>query len=164
MLVQGGGGVGHLAVQIARHLGAHVIATASAGKRDWVGSLGAGEVIDHTSQDVVEVLRDAPVDVVLDTKSGRLGPQSVAVTRRGGLVIELLGVSDETRAAAEAAGVRADYHAVHPDGDHLRQLAGLVEAGSLTVTVSDVYPLSRAADAHRAVEGGHTRGKVVLRP
>ena len=160
----GGGGVGHLAVQIAHDLGAYVIATASAGKCDWVASLGADEVLDYTRVDVVAGLRNRPVDVVLDTVSGPMGPPSVACAAPGGTVIELLGVSEETKAAAQESGVNAVYHAVHPDGGQLQHLADMVAGGRLAVDVSEEYPLARAADAHRAVESGRTRGKLVLRP
>lgn len=160
----GGGGVGHLAVQLAHHLGAHVITTASAGKHDWLTSLGADQVIDYTREDFTEVLRSAPVDIVLDTVSGPLGPPSVAVLKPGGLLIELPGVSEETQAAADAAGIRAAYHAVHTDRAQLTQIAALAGAGTLAVTVSHVYPLADAGDAHRALEGGHITGKLVLRP
>ena len=163
VLVQGGGGgVGHLAVQIAHDLGAHVIATTSASKRDWVTGLGADEVIVHPDDSVAEVLRDSPVDVVLDAVGGPVGLSSIAVTKGGGVVVALPGVSEDMKAAADGAGVRAVYHAVHPDGAQLAHLLSRAEAGALAVVVSDVFSLERAADAHRAVEGGHTRGKVVL--
>ena len=164
LLIQGaGGGVGHLAVQIARHLGADVIATAGANKRDWLAGLGANHVIDYVSEDFVEVLRSAPVDVVLDTVGGAVGTRSVAVLTPGGVLVGLPGVAEATRTAAATSGVRAVTHSVHPDRDRLVQIAALAEAGTLAATVDAVYPLERAADAHRALEGGHARGKLVLR-
>ena len=165
ILIQGGGGgVGHLAVQLARHLGAHVITTASAPKRDWLLGLGADEVIDHTRTDVVAAMRNSPVDVVLDTVSGPLAGPSLSLVKPGGVLIELPGVADDVAAAAGKAGVRAIYQAVHTDQDQLRHLAALAEEGALTATVSETYPLDRAADAHRQIESGRTRGKIVLIP
>ena len=163
ILIQGGGGgVGHLAVQLARHLGAHVITTAGTTRRDWLMSLGADDVIDYTRTDITEVLRHDPVDVVLDTVGGQLAGPSLSVVKPGGVLIELPGVADDIAHAAAQAGVRAVYHAVHPDRDQLAHLAGLAAAGLLSATVSETFPLEQAADAHRAIETGHTRGKIVL--
>ncbi|MEV7976000.1 NADP-dependent oxidoreductase [Streptomyces sp. NPDC086519] len=163
VLVQGaGGGVGHLAVQIARHLGAYVIATAGAGKADWLTKLGANEVIDYRTGDFVEVLRSNPVDVVIDNICGAVGRRSVEVVKPGGILVELTGVDPATRAAADEAGVRAQYQAVHTDAGHLAELAELAGSGKLSVTVSRVFPLEQAAEAHRAIEEGHTQGKIVL--
>jgi len=164
VLVHGaGGGVGHLAVQLARELGAHVIATASAGKQEWLTKLGANEVIDYGADDFVELLRANPVDVVFDNVCGEVGRRSVEVVKPGGIVIELTGVDPATQAAADEAGVRAVYHAVHTDAAQLARIAELAGGGKLSVTVSKVFPLEDAAEAHRAIEEGHTLGKIVLR-
>ena len=163
ILIQGGaGGVGHLAVQLARQLGAHVITTARTARRDWLTSLGADEVIDHTSTDIAELLRDDPVDVVLDTVGGPPAGRLLSVVKPGGILVALPGVADDVAQAAARAGVRAVYHAVHPDQDQLAHLAALAAAGLLAATVSETFPLEQAADAHRAIETGHTRGKIVL--
>ena len=164
VLVHGaGGGVGHLAVQLAREFGAHVIATASAGKQEWLRELGANEVIDYQAGDFVELLRANPVDVVFDNVCGEVGRRSVEVVKPGGIVIELTGVAPATQAAADDAGVRAVYHAVHTDAAQLARIAELAGEGTLSVTVSEVFPLEDAAEAHRAIEEGHTLGKIVLR-
>ncbi|WUV82425.1 NADP-dependent oxidoreductase [Streptomyces sp. NBC_01476] len=164
VLVHGaGGGVGHLAVQLARRLGAHVIATASAGKHEWLTKLGANEVIDYRTGDFVELLRANPVDVVFDNVCGEVGLRSIEVAKPGGIVIELTGVDPATQAAADAAGVRAVYHPVHTDAAQLARIAELAGDGKLSVTVSKVFPLEDAAEAHRAIEEGHTQGKIVLK-
>jgi NADPH:quinone reductase-like Zn-dependent oxidoreductase len=164
VLVHGaGGGVGHLAVQLARELGAYVIATASADKQEWLTRLGANEVIDYRSGDFVELLRANPVDVVFDNVSGEVGRRSVEVVKPGGIVIELTGVDPATQAAADEAGVRAVYHAVHRDAVQLARIAELAGDGKLSVTVSKVFPLEDVAEAHRAIEEGHTQGKIVLK-
>jgi NADPH:quinone reductase-like Zn-dependent oxidoreductase len=167
VLVQGaGGGVGHLAVQIAHHIGAYVIATASAGKHAWLINLGADEVIDYTTRDVVESLAGSPVDVVLDLIGGIAGPQSVAVTKPGGVVVEISEgdyVDDATRTAAAAVGVRVEGYSVHIDRDQLAQVMNLAGRGVLTPTVSEIFDLADVAKAHRALESGHTRGKILLK-
>lgn len=165
VLIHGaGGGVGHLAVQIARHLGADVTATARAAKHDWLLSLGAHQVIDYTRDDFTRILRDAPVDLVLDFIAGDVGPRSAQVIAPGGLLVQFpAGMDPEAKAAADAAGVRIDAPVVHTDQAQLRQIAELAATGALTATVAEVLDLDKAAEAHRALESGHVPGKLVLR-
>ncbi|MFJ3906432.1 NADP-dependent oxidoreductase [Streptomyces sp. NPDC090025] len=157
------GGVGHLAVQIARHLGAEVVATAREPRHGWLKELGADETIDYTRERFEHAT--APVDVVLDLMGGidDTDVRSVAVTRPGGLVVSLPGgVRDALAAAGEAAGVRTTPMIVEPDSPALTAIAGLVDAGALRVEVERVFALGEAADAHRLGEGNRTRGKLVL--
>ncbi|MEV6826045.1 NADP-dependent oxidoreductase [Amycolatopsis sp. NPDC051102] len=157
----GGGGVGHVAIQLAKSLGAHVITTAGAGKRDFVASLGADEVVDYTTTDFAEVVRD--VDVVLDTLGGDTAARSLGVLRPGGHLVTAVAEEDtELIAKFEAAGMRFSGIAVDPDPVALRGLVELVELGRLRVHVQETFPFERIADAHRLIEGGHLRGKVVL--
>ncbi len=158
----GGGGVGHVAVQIAKALGAHVIATASAGKRDFVLSLGADQVIDYQMVDFATVLKD--IDVVFDTVGHAYSERSLPVLRAGGIVVTSTGLSNgHMPALAAAAGCRFSSVAVEPDGAGLRQLAEWVESGRLMPHVSHEFPLNEGARAHALVEGGSTLGKIVLR-
>ncbi|GGP45334.1 NADP-dependent oxidoreductase [Streptomyces melanogenes] len=159
------GGVGHFAVQIAKHLGAHVIATASAGKHAWLKELGADEVVDYTATRFEQELSD--VDLVVDLVGDEIdstSTRSLAVLRSGGLLVAVpSGVSEELAGKAAAAGVRARPFLVEPDGTALTTLAGLIDAGAIKVEVAAVLPLEQAAEAHRQQASGRTRGKIVLR-
>ncbi|MFG3167674.1 NADP-dependent oxidoreductase [Streptomyces sp. NPDC048200] len=155
------GGVGHVAVQIAKARGAYVIGTASAGKHDFLRSIGVDEPIDYTSVDFAESVRD--VDVVLDPIGGETGLRSLRVLRPGGVVVSIIPVgSDEFYEEAERLGVRAIRMLVDADQAGMRAIAGLVEEGALRATVAETFPLSDAAKAHALGETGRTAGKLVL--
>lgn len=155
------GGVGHLAVQIAKARGAHVIGTASAPKHEFVRGLGADEMIDYRSTDFAEAVRDA--DVVFDTIGGDYQLRSLRALRPGGVLVSTLPVPAEgLHEEAERAGVRAELILVEADHAGMRSIAGLVEAGRLRATIADTYPLAEAARAHEAGETGRTTGKLVL--
>ncbi len=157
----GGGGVGHVAIQIAKALGAHVIATASGSKREFVEGFGADEVIDYTAVDFTEAVRD--IDVVLDTIGGETARRSLAVLRPGGHLVTAVAEDDaELVAEYEAAGLRLSGIAVDPDPVALRGLVELVEQGRLRVHVHETFPFERVADAHRLLDEGHLQGKLVL--
>ncbi|MCX5388805.1 NADP-dependent oxidoreductase [Streptomyces sp. NBC_00094] len=155
------GGVGHLAVQIAKSRGAYVIATASAPKHDFVRSLGADEVVDYRSVDFAEVVRD--VDVVLDPVAGDTRVRSLGVLRPGGVLVSLLPGSDpDEPAKAAARGVRVETLLVEADHAGMNAVAGLVESGALRAHVEAVFPLADAAEAHALGETDRTTGKIVL--
>jgi NADPH:quinone reductase-like Zn-dependent oxidoreductase len=157
----GAGGVGHLAVQIAKARGAHVIATASAAKHDLLADLGVDEAVDYRERKFEEVV--APVDVVYDLIGGDVSLRSFDVLRPDGIMISL--PSAAAAAAVEASrgrGLNVLGMMVEPDGDGLEELAALVERGALRVLVAETFPLARAADAHRLGEQGRTTGKIVL--
>ena len=157
----GGGGVGHIAVQIAKARGAYVIATASRGKHEFVVGLGADEIVDYTAVDFAEVVRD--VDVVLDTIGGDTADRSLAVLRRGGHLVTAVSEGDaQLTAKFTAAGMRFSGVAVDPDASALRHLLDLIERGALRVHVQQTFPFERVADAHRMLDRGHLLGKVVL--
>ncbi|MGW8375319.1 NADP-dependent oxidoreductase [Streptomyces sp. ODS28] len=157
----GGGGVGHVAVQVAKALGAHVIATAAGSKRRFVEGLGADEVIDYTAVDFTEAVRD--IDVVLDTLGGDTAARSLEVLRPGGHLVTAVADEDvELAARSEAAGMRFSGIAVDPDPVALRGLVALVEQGGLRVHVQETFPFERVADAHRLLDDGHLQGKLVL--
>ncbi|MDP9863445.1 MULTISPECIES: NADP-dependent oxidoreductase [Streptosporangium] len=156
------GGVGHLAVQIAKARGAHVIGTASAAKHAFLRGLGADELIDYRSVDFAEVVGD--VDVVIDTMGGDYGPRSLRTLRRGGVIVSLV-LSDlrpGLHAQAEELGVRSESMLVEPDHAALKAIAALVEEGGLRVEIDTVLPLEQAAKAHELGETGRTTGKIVL--
>ena len=155
------GGVGHLAVQIAKARGAHVIGTARAANHAFLAGLGIDQAIDYTEQPFEEVVSE--VDVVLDLVGGETAGRSLRILRDGGLQITVPsgGAMDALR--AEAGGrVRVTGILVEPDGCGLRALVELVEAGSLRVEVAETFPLAEAARAHAVGERGRTRGKLVL--
>ncbi len=165
MLIHAGaGGVGHFAVQFASYFGAHVVATGSARNAGWLRDLGAREVLDYTAERFDEVLD--PVDVVIDLIGNvhdDTGSRSLRVTRPGGLVVNGPTGSWPTMVQdAAAAGVRATGYRVSPDGSTLAVISRLLESGDVKVFVDRVFPLDEAAEAHRAIETGHTRGKLVL--
>lgn len=153
------GGVGHLAVQIAKAKGAYVIATASTEKRDFVRSLGADEVIDYTATDFTAAVRD--IDIVLEPIGGDHAAQSLKTLRPGGIITALLTPSDAAKAEIDRSGARFARIGVRPDGQALEQLAKLADAGKLKVDVAKAFPLEQAGAAHIFL-GTKPIGKVVL--
>lgn len=156
------GGVGHLAVQIAKSAGAYVVGTASAPKHDFVRSLGADEVIDYRNEDFAEVLRERPVDVVFDPIAGDYSARSLSVLKDGGHLVSILPVPAEAAEAARARGIPTGFTLVEPDRLGLTALAELVERGELRVAIDSVFPLADAAAAHRRGESNGASGKIVL--
>ena len=155
------GGVGHLAVQIAKARGAYVIGTASAGKHDFLRSIGVDEPVDYHAVDVNATIRD--VDVVLDTLGGDNPVRSLRTLRPGGLLITILARGrDELVVAARELGVRAEGLLVEADHAGMTAIAELVESGKLRATIAATYPLAEAAKAHALGETNRTTGKIVL--
>jgi NADPH:quinone reductase-like Zn-dependent oxidoreductase len=158
------GGVGHLAVQIAKARGAHVIGTASAAKHDLLRDLGADELVDHRSVDFDDAVTG--VDVVLDAIGGDYLERSMRTLAPGGLYIGISNPFDLDRVTAAAAehgrGVRGTTVMVEPDHAALEAITALVEDGRLRPVVSATFPLEEAARAHEQGETGRTTGKLVL--
>ncbi|MEW1841924.1 NADP-dependent oxidoreductase [Nonomuraea angiospora] len=156
------GGVGHLAVQIAKARGAYVIGTASAAKHEFLRGLGADELVDYRSEDFAEVVRD--VDVVLETIGGDYGLRSLRTLRKGGTIVSLVlsDLSPELHRQAAELGIRSEGLLVEPDHAAMRALAALVEAGRLRVEIAAALPLAEAAKAHELGETNRVTGKIVL--
>jgi NADPH:quinone reductase-like Zn-dependent oxidoreductase len=155
------GGVGHLAVQIAKARGAYVIGTASAAKHAFVLRLGADEVIDYTTTDFTQRLSD--LDAVLDPIGGDYGPRSLQVLRPDGILVSLASPAEAyLREEAAAQGRRARFMIVEPDGAGLASLVALVDNGHLRVEVNAVLPLERVAEAHEIGQTGRSQGKIIL--
>ncbi|MFI5938714.1 NADP-dependent oxidoreductase [Streptomyces uncialis] len=155
------GGVGHLAVQIAKARGAFVIGTASAGKHDFLRDLGADEVIDYQESDFAEAVSD--VDVVLDTIGGDYRTRSLRTLRRGGVLVSLqLHAKTELAEEARRLGVRAEVMIVEADHAGMNAIADLVRTGRLRAAIAQTFPLAEAAKAHELGETGRTAGKLVL--
>ncbi|MFV8129836.1 NADP-dependent oxidoreductase [Streptomyces syringium] len=154
------GGVGHLAVQIAKARGAYVIGTASAAKHEFLRGLGADELIDYHEQDFAEAVGD--VDVVLESVGGDYPARSLRTLRPGGTLVSILPLEESVYAEAGARGVRATRLVVEPDQAGLRGITELVESGRLRCEIAAVLPLEDAAKAHELGETGRTSGKIVL--
>ncbi|MFF8492544.1 NADP-dependent oxidoreductase [Streptomyces albidoflavus] len=155
------GGVGHVAVQIAKAHGAYVIGTASAPKHDLLRELGADEVVDYRTTDVAEAVDG--VDMVLDPLGGETRARSVGLLRPGGTLVSLLsGGSAEEAAHAAERGVRTATMLVEADHAGMNAVADLVAAGALRPRVEATFPMAEAAAAHRLGETGRTTGKIVL--
>ncbi|MGW2645637.1 NADP-dependent oxidoreductase [Streptomyces sp. NPDC001393] len=155
------GGVGHVAVQIAKARGAYVIGTASAGKHDFLREIGVDEPVDYRTTDVTEAVRD--VDVVLDTLGGDTSVKSLKVLRPGGVVVSILPMgSQDFHDEAERLGVRAVRMLVDADRSGMQEIAKLAESGKLKATIAGTFPLAEAAKAHEVGDTGRTTGKLVL--
>jgi NADPH:quinone reductase-like Zn-dependent oxidoreductase len=158
------GGVGHFAVQFARYFGARVTATGSTRNQGWLRELGASAVIDYSVGDFASQVSDQ--DVVIDLVGNvhaSTGSRSLATMRPGGLIVNApTGSWPGFTAEAAAAGMRASTFKVAPDAATLAVITRLIDSGDVRVNVDEVFPLSAAAEAHRAIERGHTRGKLVL--
>ncbi|MFI9753037.1 NADP-dependent oxidoreductase [Streptomyces collinus] len=155
------GGVGHVAVQIAKARGAYVIGTASAGKHEFLRGIGVDETIDYRETDFTEAVKDA--DVVLDTIGGDNALRSLRVLRPGGVLVSILpGGSDDLYEEAGRLGVRALRMLVDADRGGMEAIAELVGAGKLRATIAGTFPLAEAAEAHALGDTGRTTGKLVL--
>lgn len=160
VLIHGGaGGVGHLAVQLARWKGATVLATASERDLDFVRSLGADRVIDYKAERFEEIAKD--VDVVFDLIGGETGERSLGVLREGGILVSTLQPPSDDAKGGRNVRIAPRYMA-EPNAAQLGQVADLMAAGTIKVTVDRTFPLVEAAAAYRAQEEEHPRGKIVL--
>lgn len=157
----GSGGVGHIAIQLAKHFGATVIATSSAKNRDFVLSLGADQHIDYASEKFNELLRD--VDLVLDTIGGETREQSIDVVKRGGTIVSIVPpISDDLEQKARSKGVNLKLLIAQGDKAELGSLAALLNNGEVKIHVSASYPFADMAIAHHAIETKRTIGKIVV--
>lgn len=154
------GGVGHMAVQLAKLRGLTVIGTASAHNHEFLYGLGADAVIDYHARSLEELVQN--VDIVLEPIHGTNGQVLMKSLRDGGTMVT---ISSGTEVYSER-GIRIvamqedDY--VKPNTAQLRQIAEWLDSGKLCVSVEQVWPLAEAAEAHRKIEAGHVRGKLVL--
>jgi len=160
MLIHGGsGGVGHVAVQLAKWKGAYVFATASTKNQELLRELGVDEPIDYTKQKFEDVARD--VDLVLDLIGGETQERSWSVLKKGGVLLSL--VQPPSVEKAKALGVHAAFVAGHPSGAQLAEIAKLIDSGELKPVIDRILPLSEVRRAHKLSQSGHTHGKIVLR-
>jgi alcohol dehydrogenase len=159
ILIHGGaGGIGSVAIRLAKSIGAYVAATAKADDRAYVQELGADEVIDYKKEAFEAKLKN--FDAVFDTIGGDTMEKSFKVLRKGGTLVSLLG--QPSSELAQKTGVTAIGQLTHITTEALKRLAQLVDGGTIKVRVGKVFPLDKAKEAFELIEEGHARGKVVL--
>lgn len=154
----GAGGVGSIAIQLAKAKGAHVTTTASAAKSALVKSLGADEVIDYRAQDFSKLAKD--MDVVFDTVGGETQEKSWTTLKPGGMLVSITDRPSEDRAKAE--GKRAAFVFIGPNAPILTDLAQMVDLGQVRPIIGAEYGLNDTAKAQEASETGRATGKIVI--
>ncbi len=179
----GSGGVGTIAIQLAKHVGATVATTTSTANVDLVKRLGADIAIDYKKDDFEKVLRD--FDVVLDTRGGETLGKSVQVLKPGGLLIGIAGPPDpdfardlglswilklvlrllsyRTRKKAKRRRVSYSFLFMRASGDQLREITALIDSGAIRPVVDRVFPFESTKEALAHVEKGRAKGKVIVK-
>lgn len=154
----GAGGIGAVAIQIAKNIGAYVATTATGDAIQYVKQLGADEVVDYKSQDFAATLED--FDAVFDTVGGDDFNKSLTVLKRGGVAVSMIAQADEARAAE--LGLTALYQSTQVTTTALDELRALVDAGVVKPSIGEVFRLTEIRQAFEARESGKVRGKVVI--
>lgn len=179
----GSGGVGSIAIQLAKHLGATVATTTSEKNIPWVKALGADTIIDYKTMDFEQELKD--YDVVLDTQGGKTLEKSLNVLKRGGRLISISGLPDKNFAEAIKANwflkcvipllswsirhkakkrdISYSFLFMQPNGQQLSEISKLVESGKINPVVDKTYTFSEIKDAFHYVNTGRAKGKVILK-
>jgi NADPH:quinone reductase-like Zn-dependent oxidoreductase len=153
------GGVGHFAVQFAKHAGATVVATASGRDLKWVKGLGADEVIDFKNQKFEE--HTGNIDLVLDLIAGETQERSWQVLKEeGGAIVSTL--TEPSKADARRWRARGMRMVVKPSPQELKKIATLIAKGRVKVVIGKAFPLEKAGAAQKYLQNGHVRGKVIL--
>ena len=152
------GGVGHLAVQLAKWKGAYVIGTASSRNSAFLAEIGVDEYVDYTRTSIEKAVK--PVDVVIDTIGGGSLQKSFQVAKKGGTVVTLIDF--EGIKAADKYGIHGKTVFAVPNFQQLSEIATLLDQGIIKPHVEAVFPLTEVIKAYQLVESGHTRGKVLL--
>lgn len=159
LLIHGGaGGIGSLAIQIARHLGAYVAVTASAKDAAFVKELGADEVIDYQTQDFTQVIKD--YDAAFDTVGGETNRKSYGVLKPGGILVSMAAQPDE--ALAEQHRIKYVAQFTRTTSERLAKVAELADEGVLKPVIDKVFPLEQAAEALEYQKNGRPKGKIVI--
>lgn len=155
----GAGGVGHMAVQLAKAQGAYVIATASEKNKSFLESLGVDQFIDYHNQPFEKVVKD--VDIVIDSIGDSVQEKSFNVLKKNGLLVSIV-LSDNLETYAKKYGIQAKFYGATPNGEQLQKIGDLYLAGKIHPHVSKVFPLSQVKEAHEMSQSGRTVGKIVL--
>ena len=168
VMVFGLGGVGGFAIQIAKHIGASVCTTASAGNHDYLRALGADETFDYRSGDLAEKVRgfaEAGVDLVFDCTGSDNVAANFDYVKTGGRVVTINGLLDtvpELEQCAKARDVRAGLVFVEPNGGQLQTITRLIEQNEINPLPVKALPMAQARDAQLLSQQGHVRGKLAL--
>ncbi|MGI1670649.1 MAG: NADP-dependent oxidoreductase [Neptuniibacter sp.] len=161
VVLAGAGGVGHLAVQLAKWMGARVIATASPENHEFLTSLGADLVLDYRKENLTDHINN--VDLVIDGVGGEVGIDALRCVKPGGTLVTLPSVTkDEVIAAGKKMKVRVEPIRVEPNAEQLDRLAGLYADRKLTLLLAQTFPLQDAAQAFELSKTGKVKGKLVL--
>ncbi len=156
------GGVGHMAIQIAKHFGAYVVGTSSAKNRDFVLSLGADEHIDYINENFDEKVQD--MDIVLDTIQGETLLKSFNVVRTNGIIVTLPTpeISKEVKNKAYEKQIRVEFLLVDSKNETITAIAELLKKGDLKPHIHKIFPFEEIGNAHLEVETKHVVGKVIV--
>lgn len=159
ILIHGGaGGIGHLAIQIAKYLKAYVITTVKASDISFVKNLGADEILDYQSQAPYESLQD--LDAVFDTVGGDVTNKSIGVLKKGGVIVSMAGQPDEALTQAKAVTAISQFTKINTV--HLTRLTQLIEAGGVKVNLAKTFPLSEVQAAFHYLQQESHQGKVIV--
>ena len=159
ILIHGAAGaVGSFLVQIAKHLGAEVIANASSEDADYLNHIGANHLIDYKTQRFEEFAKD--MDVVVDLIGGETAKRSYQVIKKGGALVSTLGAADPKE--GEKFGIRAISFVMKPDAEDLKKLADLVDQGKVNPRVDRIVPFDEFREAQDLVQSGQSHGKIIL--
>lgn len=160
ILIHGGaGGIGHMAVQLAKSMGAYVAATAGGDDAELVRQLGADRVIDYKSENFEDAVED--FDAVYDTVGGEVTEKSFTVLKKGGILVSMLGKPDEEKAAKQ--GLRTVGQFTRVNRKRLDRLAELLGGRKVKVRIDRAFPLDKVKEAFDYQVDGHPRSKVVLK-
>ena len=156
------GGVGHYAVQIAKHFGAYVIGTSSSQNKDFVLSLGADQHIDYKAGPFENTVED--IDFVLDTIGGDNIDASLSVMKTGGTIVSIpSGLNEQVVEKANSSGKHGYTMKMKPGGTDMKTIAGFLEQGIIKSHVSKTFTFDQMAEAHLQLESGRTVGKITLK-
>jgi NADPH:quinone reductase-like Zn-dependent oxidoreductase len=158
LILAASGGVGSLAVQLAKNKGCYVIGTTSKANMDFVRNLGANEVIDYTTQDFSEHLRD--IDCVLDTIGGEVQEKAFKVLKRGGVLVSIKNKPNQEM--SDRYGIRCEFALVGPNAHILNELRSLIEMGQLHPVIDKVFRFDDVKQAQNYSQSGKAKGKIVL--
>lgn len=160
ILIHGGmGGIGHIAIQLAKAIGAYVATTVSTQDVDYAKQLGADEIIDYTQEKFEQKLKD--FDAVFDTVGGDVTDNSFTVLKRGGILVSMAGEPNQEK--AKELGITAISQFTNTNTSHLQRVKELIESGKIKVSVDKVFSLEQAKEAFSYQEQVHPKGKVVFK-